>query len=260
MNLFGKYDAKSGFSALAMPGKMGLKLIEFGILRLEDGETFSEDTGEREAVLVILSGRCDITSAAQAWHSVGERESVFQGLPHSVYLPPRSNYTVVGCGRVEIAACRAPARSGREARLIVPGDVTVLSRGRENWYRDVYEIAHLGEEAESLIVGETLSGPGNWCSFPPHEHDLEELYFFKVNPPQGFGFQRVYTHDRKLDELYTVENDSLVAIPRGFHPLVAAPGYSVWFLYLLAAKEGQVLEPRNDPAHNWLNNQRTHES
>lgn len=254
MNLFRKYKPEDGFARLIQPGDMGLRLIDFGMLNLKDGRVFNEDTGQTEVVLVILSGRCDIASAGKVWPSVGARENVFEGRPYSVYIPSHSEYTVTGSAAVEIAVCKAPADSKRKARLITPEDTQVLSRGRDNWYRDVCEIARLKKDTESLIVGETISGPGNWCSYPPHKHDLEEAYFFKVNPPQGFGIQRIYTDDRKLDELYAIEHNSMAAIPKGYHPLVAAPGYSIWFLYVLAAGQNQVLEAHNDPAHNWLDN------
>ena len=254
MNLFRKYEHKEGFSALVKPGDMGLSLIEFGILSLEDGRSFGETTGDNEVVMVILSGKCSIRSVEKEWQSVGERKSVFRGVPYAAYIPSDSEYTVTGSGHVEIALCKAPAPTGRKPRLITPEDVAVLSRGRENWYRDVYAIADLHEDTESLIVGETITRPGNWASYPPHRHDLEELYFFKLNPQQGFGIQRVYADDKKLDELYVIEHDTLVAIPEGYHPLVAAPGYSVWFLYVLAAADGQLLEPHDDPAHVWMDN------
>ena len=252
MHLFRRYERKEALTPLLGRGDMGLKLIDFAMLNLTDGEIFAEKTGEKEVLLVILSGKCKVTSSEKEWKSLGERKSVFEGKPYSVYIPSNSEYTVIGSGNVEIALCKAPANARRKARLIAPEDINVLSRGRKNWYRDVYEITNLREDAESLIIGETISGPGNWCSYPPHRHELEEIYFFKVNPPHGFGIQRVYTDDKKLDELYVIENNTLVAIPDGYHPLVAAPGYFIWFLYVLAAGKKQILKPYNDPIHIWL--------
>ena len=252
VSLFSRYEHRDGLSILLKPGNMGLELIEFGILNLKDGEVFREETGKKEVVLVILSGKCKVTSPGKEWTSVGERKSVFEGKPYAVYIPSNSEYAVTGLGDVEIALCKAPADSRRRSRLITSKDIRVLSRGRENWYRDVYEIVRLREDAESLIVGETISGPGNWCSYPPHKHELEEMYFFKVDPAQGFGIQRIYTDDKNLNELYVIENNTFVAIPEGCHPLVAAPGYSIWFLYVLAAKGKQILKQYDDPSHIWL--------
>ena len=260
MDLSRTYKQEEGLTTLLKPGEKSMRLIEFGIISLKDGQTFRSGTRENEAVIVILSGKCNVTSPEREWKSVGERESVFEGRPHSAYIPSNSEYAVTGLGDVEAALCMAPAKPGREARLIPPADGNVLSRGRGNWYRDVFEIAALGENTESLIVGETISRPGNWCSYPPHRHELEEMYFFKVNPPQGFGIQRVYTDDKKLDELHAIRNNSLVAIPTGYHPLVAAPGYSIWFLYVLAAAQGRLLEPYSDPDHIWLDDSKGEET
>ena len=252
MSSFYQYEQQEGFKPLLKAQSGGQALIGFAMLSLKVGRTFREVTGANETILVILSGKCKVSTSANQWDCVGGRKSVFDGKPYAVYLPCDSEYEVRALEDVEIAVCSAPSNSKRPARLIGPEDVNVLSRGRENWYRDVYEIANLGEDADSLMVGETISGPGNWCSYPPHKHDLEEMYFFKVNPPQGFGIQRVYTDDKMLDELYVIRNNSLVAIPQGYHPLVAAPGYSVWFLYVLAAGPQQKLQAYNDPDHNWL--------
>jgi len=252
MSFFYQYEQNNGRTTLlkgttARPGQIG-----FAVLSLKLGQTFQDTTGQEETILVILSGKCKVNTSGSQWDCIGERKSVFDGKPYAVYLPCDSEYEVLALEDVEIAVCSTPSNSNRPARLVGPEDVNVLSRGKDNWYRDVYEIANLAEDADSLIVGETISGPGNWCSYPPHKHDLEEMYFFKLNPPQGFGIQRVYTDDKKVDELYLIRNNSLVSIPRGYHPLVAAPGYSVWFLYVLAAGPQQKLQAYEDPDHNWL--------
>lgn len=252
MSPFYQYEEQAGFNTLLETQVGGPGIIGFAMLSLKIGQTFRDTTGQKETILVILSGKCKVSASGNQWDSIGERKSVFDGKPYAVYLPCNSEYEVLSLEDVEIAVCSAASNSKRPARLIGPEDVKILSRGQDNWYRDVCEIANLGEDADSLIVGETISGPGNWCSYPPHKHDLEEMYFFKVNPPQGFGIQRVYTDDKKLDELYLIRNNSLVAIPQGYHPLVAAPGYSVWFLYVLAAGPGQKLQAYNDPDHSWL--------
>ena len=106
-----------------------------------------------------------------------------------------------------------------------------------------------------------MNRPGQWSSYPPHKHDteipgvetrLEEIYFYKVNPKQGFGYQRIYTGDRALDLAVTVENDDLVMIPKGYHPVAAAPGYSVYYLWALAGPERRMT-PHDDPQHEWVN-------
>ena len=80
---------------------------------------------------------------------------------------------------------------------------------------------------------------------------MEEVYFFRVKPSQGFGLQRVYTDSRSLDEAYTVENDDTVVLPEGYHPVVAGPGYRLYYLWILAGRQ-RILRPRDDPDHQWL--------
>jgi 5-deoxy-glucuronate isomerase len=107
-------------------------------------------------------------------------------------------------------------------------------------------------------VGETYNPPGLWSSYPPHKHDehrppeeskLEEVYHFRVKPSRGFGIQRVY--GQGLDETYAVQDRDTVVITRGFHPVASAPGYSLYYLWVLAGDE-RLMCPREDPEHAWI--------
>jgi 5-deoxy-glucuronate isomerase len=113
---------------------------------------------------------------------------------------------------------------------------------------------------QNLIVGETINPPGNWSSSPPHKHDvddlpmeskLEEVYFYKLKPQQGFGLQRIYSDDGDLDEAYVIRDGDTVAFPRGYHPVVAAPGYQLYYLWVLAG-EKRIMCPNDDPDHAWV--------
>jgi len=86
---------------------------------------------------------------------------------------------------------------------------------------------------------------------PPEESKLEEVYFFKFSKPSGFGFQRIYTDDRNIDEAFSIEENDTVIIPKGYHPVAAAPGYSLYYLWILAG-EGRKLIPNDDPDHKWI--------
>ena len=114
------------------------------------------------------------------------------------------------------------------------------------------------DEAGRLIVGETLSPPGNWSSYPPHKHDrqaapeevaLEEVYFYRLQPAGGFAVQIVYGDDRESARI--VRDGDVVTIASGYHPVVAAPGYALYYLWVLAG-EGRELVPYLDPGHAWV--------
>ena len=195
---------------------------------------------------------------------IGCRADVFSGKPTMVYLPRNTEYRVVAeSSMLEIGVSKAPSESDYPPFLVKPEDVVEKSVGAWNWRRKVYTSIGDNVRAQRLIVGETLNPPGNWSSWPPHKHDvkslneaqLEEVYFFKIKPSHGFGLQRIYTTpDDKdpFDEVYIVKNNNTIVIPRGYHPVVAAPGYTLYYLWILASHERRYVASSTDPEHSWL--------
>lgn len=253
-----KYTPKNGFISLIDKKNKFLKNIQFGILNLKKS-SYSEKSLDLETILVILSGKCSVRVDGNKWDSIGERDDVFGGKAYAIYIPPNSDFTVEAIEKVEIAVCKAPASFKGEPKLIIPSEVKLNVVGKNNWQRNVYDIVRDNINAEKLVVGETINPSGNWSSYPPHKHDetsenevkMEEIYFFKIKPEQGFGFQRLYNPDRSLDETYTIENNDLIIIPKGYHPVVTAPGYKLYYLWVLAG-ETRTLKPNDDPNHSWI--------
>jgi 5-deoxy-glucuronate isomerase len=135
-----------------------------------------------------------------------------------------------------------------------------IVRGQGSNTRYVRDILPQTEPAEALLVVEVITPPGNASSYPPHKHDtdalpvessLEETYYHRLDPPQGFAFQRVYTDDRSLDETMTVEDRDVVMVPRGYHPVVVPHGYTSYYLNVMAGPR-RVWHFHNDPAHEWM--------
>jgi len=260
MELLKRGTAQPGFRWMF---ERDLKFIKFGVLSLKQGEEHTFKTKGEEACFVLLAGRCDAAVGERDFGEIGKRRSVFEGRPYSVYVPRNSSLSVKAKTDINAAICTAPCESNREPALVSPDQVRCRSVGRWNWRRDVCDI--MGNEStipEKLIVGETFNPPGNWSSAPPHKHDvsdlpreskLEEVYFYKLNPPQGFALQRVYTQDGELDEAFVVRDGDAISIPKGYHPVVAAPGYSLYYLWVLAGEE-RVMRPNDDPDHAWLKN------
>ncbi len=242
------------------PESAGWEYVGFEVLRLEDGRTVERRADGEEVCLVVLSGYCTISTADDGWTGIGGRDSVFEGRPHAVYLPPGTEYRVEAVTYLELAVASAPARSGAEPLLVRPEDIEVEVRGSGNMERRIHPILMEDRAAERLLVVEVITPNGHWSSYPPHKHDqddlpnesyLEETYFHKIQPTEGFALQRVYTDDRSLDETLTVGHDDTVLVPRGYHAVSTPPGYDLYYLNVMA---GPVREWRvkNDPEHEWL--------
>lgn len=260
MNLRKQYIPKDGYTALVKPGKDGIEFLELGILRLPPGGTYRGSSQDGEVCLVLLGGLANITAGEAAFLSIGSRAHVFGGRPTAVHIPPGLKFKVEAVGALEVAIARAPSDLPGEPRLIGPEKVKVSTRGKDTFERHIHDILDCSFPSKRLLVGETINPPGKWSSYPPHKHDtmappdetrMEEVYLFKINPPQGFGFQRIYSPERKLDDAYVIRDNSVVKLPFGFHPVVTAPGYSLYYLWVLAG------EPRNytlhdDPEHQWV--------
>ncbi len=260
MNLFKQYTPKDGYTALVKPGKDGIEFIELGMLRLPPGGVYHGKSDGTEVCLVLLGGLANVMVGETSFPSIGGRANVFGGRATAVHIPPGLKFKVEAVGAVEAALARAPSDLAGEPRLIGPEKVKVNARGKDAFERHVHDIIDVNFPSRCLLVGETFNLPGKWSSYPPHKHDrmappdetrMEEVYFFKVNPPQGFGFQRVYSPDRNLDQAYVIRDNSLTKLPFGYHPTAAAPGYSLYYLWVLAG------EPRNyilfdDPDHKWV--------
>ena len=241
------------------PESAGWDWVGFEVLRLDAGRSVERRADGEEVCLVVLSGRCGVSTQKSEWE-IGERESVFDGPPHALYLPPGSAYRVEAKTVLELAICSAPAQRGAEPLLIEPGDVEVEIRGEGNMERRIHPILMEDRPAERLLVVEVLTPNGHYSSYPPHKHDredppderyLEETYYHRIRPDQGFALQRVYTEDRTLDETLAFYDGDVVLVPKGYHVVSAPPGYDLYYLNVMAGpvREWKI---KNDPDHEWL--------
>jgi 5-deoxy-glucuronate isomerase len=242
------------------PESAGWGHVGFEVCRLAPGESLSRDTGDREVCLVVLAGKADISGGGEDFGCVGDRASPFEGKPWSAYVPARSRYAVTAESALELAICSAPGTGRYPARLIGPDELRTETRGEGTNRRFVCNILAEDQSAESLLVVEVITPGGNWSSYPPHRHDrtapgeetqLEETYYHRLNPAQGFAFQRVYTDDRTIDETMAVEDGDCVMVPRGYHPVGAPHGYDLYYLNVMAGPE-RAWKFVNDPAHDWI--------
>jgi len=246
------------------------KLLNFGKLIVNPGGEYTGNTGDSEAVLVVLSGVASIEAGSERFAKVGRRPSVFAGKPYSVYLPPNCNYTVrvkETATRFEAALALAKAKSanGSKPFLIPPEEVVIGKWGVSNFSRTYHQILVHGLQSEHpvhrIIVGETFTPSGNWSTYPPHKHEkddfpreafMEEMYYFKVSPPDGWGLAKHYTVDRSIDNVYTVRDETILKMPKGYHTVVSAPGYTTYYLWFLAGNT-RIQAAVSDPDVGWVN-------
>lgn len=243
------------------PESAGWTYVGFEVHDLAPGASVARDTGDREVCIVMVSGRARVTAGGADFGIIGERASVFDGRPWSVYVPARSRFAVEAEGACEVALCSAPGTGAKPALLIPPADVPEETRGQGSNTRHVRNIlADTDDRAESLLVVEVVTPAGNWSSYPPHKHDrdafpdetlLEESYYHRFAPRQGYGVQRVYTDDRSLDETIAIHDRDVVLVPRGYHPVGAAHGYTLYYLNVMAGPR-RTWRFHNDPDHAWL--------
>ncbi len=210
--------------------------------------------------IVVLGGICSVESSAGAWPRIGGRANVFEGVAHTLYLPIATQFTLLAETACEFALCYCAARKAYPARLIAPAEVEIEIRGGGNATRQINHLLKPGFPADRILLVEVYTPSGNWSSYPPHKHDvhnppaevdLEEIYYYKVDRPEGYAIQRVYTADRRLDETITVRDGELVLIPEGYHPVVAAHGYNVYYLNVLAGS-ARSMAASDDPNYAWV--------
>ena len=246
---------KSDEAFIKTPESVHFDYLTFRTCDLAAEQKFSGDTAGNELCLVILGGRCSIESSVGSWRGVGERAHVFGGLPTALYLPIETRFSVLAETDCQIALCYSRAEIAFPAHLVTSEEVEVEIRGGGNATRQINHILKPEFHAQRLMVVEVFTPSGNWSSYPPHKHDvhdppaevdLEEVYYYKIDRPEGYAIQRIYTADRKLDATLIVRDSELVLVPEGYHPVVAAHGYTVYYLNALAGS-ARSMASSDDP-------------
>lgn len=251
----------SGTVLEVTPHSAGWQHVGFKVVHLQAGERHAALLANRETCLVLVAGTADVSAGDQTFTAVGGRGSPFEDrAPGAVYVPAGIAFEVIARSAVELAVCTAPGTGAGEVRLIDASRMSRETRGTDTNTRYVRNILPETEPAEGLLVVEVITPGGHWSSYPPHKHDtatdaeetvLEETYYHRLQPAQGFAIQRVYTDDRSLDETISVEDGDVVMVPRGYHPVGAPHGYQLYYLNVMAGPQRHWIF-RNDPAHDWI--------
>lgn len=246
------------------------KHLNFEARCLKNEELWQGNTGDNEMLFVLLGGNFTAITSKGDFETLNGRSDVFSGFPHALYLPPNTDFSIRSKGGYADLACGwNKADTTFPARLITPemvNDFGVEFRGGDNASRQINSILPPGSACQHLVCVEVYTPSGNWSSFPAHKHDerrvdpetgmlleaeLEEVYFYKTNQPQGFAMQRVYTSDGSLDEVAVLKNNDVMLVPKGYHPVAASHGYHVYYLNFLSGSD-QSLANTPDPEHAWI--------
>ena len=243
------------------PERAGWTYVGFEVHQLAPGDRLAAPTLDREVCLVLVAGTARIRAGALETGVIGGRTTPFEGKPWSVYVPAGSDWAVTADTALTLAVCTAPGVAGaRPPRVIAPDSLHQETRGKGSNVRHVTNILPEWEPADGLLVVEVITPGGNTSSYPPHKHDqdnlpaeslLEETYYHRINPPQGFAFQRVYTDDRSLDETMTVEDGDVTLVPKGYHPCATLHGYDLYYLNVMAGPT-RTWKFHNAVEHAWL--------
>ena len=255
------------------PELAGWDYISFQLRRLSAGGSWTSATSDCELALVMMSGRISVESSHGTWEHLGGRESVFAGLPCALYLSRHTAFTVRAESECEFAVACASADQDYPPRLVLPADIEIEIRGGDNVTRQINGIIPPGFPCQRLVVVEVYTPGGNWSSYPPHKHDvhktgpdgklqeadLEEIYFYKQERPEGFAFQRIYTAPESplhraglpIDALVLARQNDVVLVPEGYHPVTGAPGSTTYYLNVLAGS-AQSLANSEDQRYAWV--------
>lgn len=230
----GTNHAKGRTCSLA-PGNGAVRHLHYGriILEADDGP-LGFSTGERETGLICLRGAARVDVAGQQ----------FEVTPYDAVYTPRDSQVLVtpgakGCDFAEIAA---PVTGVYPVQFVSFNQVRAnpalhFQAGGPNNTRDLNIVIGKNVQAGRILAGVTFSEPGNWTSWPPHEHGatLEEAYIYINMPAPAWGIQLVYTNPQAPELAVVVREGDCVVMPAGYHPNVAAPGSSIGFLWIMAA-------------------------
>ncbi len=261
-----KDSGSTGIFAEVSAQQAGWDYLNMAARRLNAGERYSGSTGDCEYAHVILGGRCNISMTGGEFFNVGRRPNVFSGMPYALYLPRGMDFEITALtDGFEVASCWVPTDRDGLPHLVTPAQVKIELRGGGGASRQINGIIPPGFGNHRIVAVEVYTPSGNWSSYPPHKHDvhredaagnvieadLEEIYFYKITPSDGYAYQRVYNDSRSIDAVMIASHHDIVLVPEGYHPVVSAFGYTTYYLNFLAGS-AQSLANVDDPQYSWV--------
>jgi len=247
---------KSGVLVSVTREQANWKTISFSVRRLIKGQYWQSNTRNEEAALVVLGGKATV-DWGEGPREIDGRSDVFSGYPYAIYLPSQTPFEVSAVTTCEFADCRAPSSARLAPRVITPAECREEIRGGGNCTRQIVDVIRPDFPAEKLLICEVYTPSGNWSSYPPHKHDvhnppcevdLDETYYYRIAKREGYALQRLYDAAGTRDDTLMVADGDVVLIKEGYHPVVAAHGYDVYYLNVLAGS-ARSMAASDDPRY-----------
>lgn len=234
----------------SMNNKEQKTMMDFGVLRMKDGDVFSEQQ-QLERAYLLVEGKAKIEYDGNVCEI--ERENCFDYSPWVLHVPNGVNVTITALGESEWNVMRTDNETVFPCKLYTPEECASENRGhgtmREASTRIVRTVFdHSNAPYSNLVVGEVIGFPGKWSSYPPHNHPQPEVYYYKFNPENGYGFA-------ELDEdvVKTHNNSTVLIVNEETHPQTTAPGYAMWYLWVIRHIDGNpYITPHFIPEHLWV--------
>jgi len=242
------------------PADAGWDHLSFAVVDLADGAVHSSELADRETAVVPLSGTGTVRIGDDSFELA--RTSVFEQMPHIAYAPPGVPLEVTAGSRFEFAIGSAPAEGRYPVRLFRPDEMRSELRGGGAAYRQVNHVLAAPLPAERLILYEVYVPRGTWSGWAPHCHDgrdgspyLEETYYFRLDPADGFAIHRNWRAEEDFDETFVAGDRDCVLVTKGYHSSVACPSSNMYFLNYLAGDlvgEERITPPCFHADYTWI--------
>lgn len=252
MRIQHKQPFNIGYNSITeMNGKHKEMLMDYGILKLEKGTKFS-DSKSLERVIILIYGKIEVTFNGQTFHA--KREDFLDNHFWAVNLPKEMNVEIKGIAKdSEVALVRTENERDFEPTIRNAENSVIETRGKgfmnEAATRTVKTLMDKKLAPESNIMfGEDVHFPGKWSGFPSHSHEQPEIYFYKFYPKNGFGLIKLGDEGILIEQ-----NDTITIRPNLVHPQVAAPGYAMYYLWIIRHLDGNpYLKPTFEKQHLWV--------
>lgn len=245
-------ELKQGYTKIAdMESKHPDMLQDIGIYTLAVGDTKILMDGRKECAILLLEGTLHLE-----WNGISheiKRDSVFEENPWCLHIPKEVEVKITALSHSEVLVQKTTNDTEFEAKLYTQNDCESTVAGEGVWdgtaervIRTIFD--YNNAPYSNLVIGEVISYPGRWSSYPPHYHDQPEVYYYRFDKPQGFGCAMVGPN------AYRVEHNSYITIPGDLdHPQATAPGYAMYFCWMIRHLENNPWTERiMEEEHKWL--------